>query len=204
MQNQAIKRILKFGGTLVAMALLGTPATFATVLFSENFESGLNDGKWTTTGSAFITTDPKNSANHVVAFGTEASGGDLFSIVVNFASDPNYKGQLQLSFDVLHTGGTNHAYIGTDHVGGPEQWLWSDDGASPFSTPLTNGVWTHVSFWFPPYDPGNTGSILIKMEAVPSVDFFDNFALATSPEPGTFGLAGGMLALGLLLRKRLS
>jgi hypothetical protein len=113
---------------------------------------------------------------------------------------------LFLSFDFLHTGGSLHAYVGTDHQQsccGPEQWLWSDDGASPYSTVVPVNTWTHVSFVFPPFDPGATGSIVLKMEAVAGVDFFDNFLLQTAPEPASFLLtAGFLIALSLILRRR--
>jgi hypothetical protein len=190
-------------GALIVAGLLAAPGLFAGTLLSEDFQSlsGLSDGNWATQGSAFLALDPQNGANTVLTFANEGFGGDLFSNLLNYLADPGYSGVLFLSFDFLHTGGPLHAYVGTDSQTvplGAEQWLWSDDGATPFATPLTTGVWQHVSFQFVP----NVNPISLKVEAVPGVDFFDNFNLSAAPEPST--LAAGLLALAgvLIVRRR--
>jgi hypothetical protein len=195
--------------TCVTAALLALPASFAGTLLNENFENGagLADGNWANPGSAQIVTDPQNAGNKVVRFNSFGVGGDLFSKIMAYAADPQYDGRLFVSFDFLEvTGPTHHAYVGTDHQTSPfgaEQWLWSNAGDEPFSTNPPLNTWTHVSFAFSPFDPGATGSIVLKLEAVPGEDYFDNITLATAPEPGTAVLgAVCLLALWLIVRVR--
>src|SRR5437899_5650315 len=171
------------------LLLLIPQAVFGGILLSEDFESGsLADGNWQLFGTATNSPNPQvdlgNGSSRVVQFGADVSGGDLFSNFLNYAADPDYVGQLLLTFDFLWTDTGSDSYIGTDHSTSThttEEWLWSsaNNGTHPLGSPAVN-TWTHVSFAFTPYDPGAVGTILVKLEqnsGVPGTSFFDNVVL---------------------------
>ncbi len=191
---------------LIFSLLLSAPALFASLLFSDNFEdaAGLGNGKWAIQGSAVIVVDPLNPLNHAVRFNSQGSGGDLFSILINYAAAPDFS-MLQFSFDFYQTSAPSFSYAGTEHPNSPlpfhdEQWLWSQDGGTPYATTPPAGVWTHISFLFTPQDTQNFGTIEIKFEGVPQTIFFDNVQLEAIPEPATYALVGFGIGLAALIR----
>jgi len=190
------------------LVLAGAQALLGSNLLLDTFESGgLSNTLWANNSSGIVVDNPQVDANNlsskVLQFTGTRSGGDLYSNFLNYAADPEFAtfgSELFLSFDVLWTSPTTNDYIGTDHTTsgftGGEEWLYStlNSGTHGGIQPLN--TWTHVGFYFTPTDPGNDGTIVIKLEANSSPAtgaYFDNISLAAVPEPSTLGL----LALGL-------
>jgi hypothetical protein len=198
------------------LLLLAAPALFGNLLFLESFESGsgLANGNWAANSSGLIVSNPQidlnNPSANVLSFGSLGSGGDLFSKVVTFDSDPDYHGQLYISFDFLWTNGSDDTYIGTDHQASccnDEEWLWSsgNNGTHQLGSPALN-TWTHVAFAFTPYDPATFGSLVVKLEqngGSPGTAFVDNVTVESSPEPSQMiGLVFAFAALAGFYRRK--
>jgi hypothetical protein len=204
---------------ILVVAIFAASVSPATVLFSDNFDSFTSlslDTNWATDGSAQIVADPLYATNNVIDFTADSSGGDLFSQFVPYPVGQ----QLLLSFDFLELdpsdpGSNPIAYVGTDHTDAlpetaDEQWILSTvGGAYPEmdQVNITYGVWNEIGLYFVPYDPGDLGSIVLKLEqagsGTPGTAFFDNISLQIVPEPvtGLYTLAG-LLAFAFVVWRR--
>lgn len=196
-------------------ALLSTPALPGTVL-SDDFESGsLSASKWLIPGSGNVVTDPLNSNNKVLVFRELKAGGDLFSVPLDLSNAP----AIQISFDYL--GFASGPNVGTD-TGGfvivdiPNSFLgYVLMGTSVSGGPLrqnmlnlTPGVWHHISLTFAPslVQAGNGSKVVFEQwSGSPNAAgnaYFDNIEVSTTPEPGSFLLAGAGVLLVLVSRAR--
>ena len=72
------------------------PSLFGSVLFQEDFESGLPGSNWSANTNGTTVLDPAGGRNRVLAFTALWGGGDLFSTVI--ASAPTY----YLEFDYYY------------------------------------------------------------------------------------------------------
>jgi hypothetical protein len=173
--------------------------------FFDDFESGSLTPQWSYNHSGYITTDPFNSSNHVIAFGQGGSGGDIFSSTLITSPSNNYF----VSFDYLGTKNSSGFYgggfIGINHFLG-ETWLFGDSFyPTTFGSLKNDGSWHHYSVEF-----STTQNGYLKLEDfVASGDglghnaFFDNVyfgstPLSTVPEPSSLALlALGGIGLGI-------
>src|SRR5207244_3775342 len=80
-QSRVAKSIMGVVWSILLLPPLIPTPLYGGILFSDNFESGLSSLKWGTNNSGQVTVDPQNASNHVVRFATQASGGDLYSVL---------------------------------------------------------------------------------------------------------------------------
>jgi hypothetical protein len=202
-----------------AAALLASPATAA--LFTDNFESGL--AQWQArTGFAFegqIVTDPLNAANKVLSFTQLNSGGSILSAGQFSGSGGPYV----LKFDYLglnpNGSGTANDFGGFAGVGIASGdpcncWLAGTQASyvgsfGPVTHLLDDGQWRTYSITFDPASQGALNPLFRLMledysgsGGVPGDAYFDNISLSQIPEPSTYALLLGGLAVLAMLRRR--
>ncbi len=172
----------------------------ATVLLTEDFESGLNFGpteNWNWTKSGLISADPLQSDN-ALHFSILTGSGDLFSNDVQSST-----GTFNISFD----------YLGTCQTGNCGGFFWNSitgwDGTTTsggsYRDPLIDdGTWHSYSF------DVSASSLEIRMEdwsgsgGVAGDAWFDNVLITdgTVPEPSVIALFGlGLAGLGFSRRR---
>jgi len=185
-------------------------SSYATVIFSDNFEGGDLSLNWTgkTTGSnAAIVAEPIGGDNALSFTGTN-SGGDIFTSTNSFSA-----GTYWLSFDYLGTSNDDNSggYVGisntflptgsSDHV-----WYWATGTVSGAEDVLIDdGAWHSYTFQFT--TAWNDFHLMLEDFVSPAGDaFFDNISLSNTapvPEPATMLLFGlGLLGLAGVSRKK--
>lgn len=189
----------------------------ATILFSEDFESGLS--QWTA-GNAQIVDDPTGGTNQVLSFSALNSAGDIFSTDALFSSNSS---MFTLTFDYYGDNNNSGGFIGySQSTPGSHVWLagsdtdytgttlWQDNLANPVTDRILIGdnSWQTYSFTFT--SVFNPIHVMIEdfvgSDAVAGNAFFDNIVLtdATSvPEPSLLALLSlGLVAVGFSRRKK--
>lgn len=189
----------------------------ATILFTENFQSGdLRTSHWGESASGLVTEVPSSSGNYALSFAEINWGGDTFSSLINTTGADTYL----LSFDYLTTepcsirGGGG--FVGLDADGQKDWdtgWFQGDPTLhSVYFTPPSTDGWRNVNITFSLSDSWSSFSLMFEDFRAPAGDaFFDNIVLSDSnratspvPEPATMLLFGiGILGLaGTRLRKK--
>ncbi len=197
---------------IVIIALLVAPVAFGNVTFSDNFENGLS--QWTgKNGGAHtgqIVNDPLVSGNHVLNFGSNAAGGDVFTSELI----SHEKGPIILSFDYLGIPGLDSnggGFVGISYTdGSSNMWIASDlpyNGSFGLTEPLADdGIWHHYSIVI---DPAQDFRIMIEdfnnygKDPIAGNAYFDNITVTNAvPAPGALILSS--LGTGLVgwLRRR--
>jgi hypothetical protein len=203
-------------GSLAAHAIAVPSSTY---VFSENFEGTL--ASWfdrnPASPDAKITTDPLNSANHVLAFNTIMGSGSVFTNTLVASS-----GSYTLSFDYLGMPGRGGnagdlgGYIGVSLGGNGSNQYWAG-GTGSYPTPLSlidDGAWHHYTLTF--NSPiGQAVRVMVEdwdgSYGVAGDAYFDNIVLRDTsvavnvevPEPGSLALVGlALAAAGYTARKR--
>jgi hypothetical protein len=182
----------------------------ADVVFSDDFESGL--GLWTGKNgrahSGVIVDDPFGGLNSVLSFKGLKAGGDMFT---QNAFSLNSEQSYRISFDYLGLAtertrvGDSGGYVGFS-VGTPSRhsWQWATGSVSGADDVLIDdGQWHSYEFDFTTADLGIGPDVRLMLEdfsgsrGVSGDAFFDNFAIAAVPTPGTAALLGigGFVAL---------
>lgn len=178
--------------------------TNAGIIFSEDFESGLNVGateNWNRSKSAYLTQDPLNSANNVLTFGSLIAGGDLFSNLLTSTTN-----EFVLSFDYLGN-------CQTDNCGG---FLWNSitgwvgtDARYP-DLLIDDGAWHTYSFTL----SGSTMQLALEdwvgSGGTTKDVFFDNIVVTDSritapvgvPEPSSLMMFSLALIVSVLIRRK--
>lgn len=198
--------------TLIAAIALGSAAAAsqADIVFQDDFESGLSlwTGKNGGIHHGVLVNDPLGGLNTVLSFNGLNAGGDMFSETpISLGSNQSYR----LSFDYLgltnqysnasDTGGYVGFSVGTPNT---HRWKWATGSVSGADDVLIDdGAWHSYQFDFTTADLGLGSDVRLMVEDFSGSGgsagdaFFDNFAIATVPSPGTaalFGI-GGMLAI---------
>lgn len=197
----------------VAVSLLGSSQVFGSLLFSEDFESGM--GQWTGKSDGVYygqtVTDPVSGSNNAMNFTEMISAGDVFT------STEFTAGTYWLSFDYFgdttmfnspndNTGGYvgysnalpgSHSWlIGTGTASGATDTLVDDDQWHSYSLSFTSADSFHLMFEDYVGSGGGAGDA-----------YFDNINLSDTapvPEPATMLLFGvGLTGLAALkIRKK--
>lgn len=185
---------------LVSATALGLAACSAHAQFFDDFESGL--GQWQPGSSAYITTDPYDAGNHVLAFSALRGGGDIFSNPLSVTPWATY----QISCDYLGLGSTDGGvggYLGVGLKSLSTTWIFGDPVPPVKVQLISDGQWHHYTSTFYSKTP------LIDLVAeqfkydhgTPGTVFFDNIKVNAVPEPCSM-IALGLGAAALLRRKR--
>jgi len=182
-----------------------TSISSADILFSDNFESGLN--QWTgknggSNGGALVI-DPFDNTNTVLSFNRTTAAGDIFTAnALTFDPNETYR----LSFDYLglaqeasnpnDTGG----YVGfAVDMPGRHSWQWATGTVSGANDVLIDdGQWRNYNFEFTTADLGIGNSLRLMLEDFSGSRgtfgdaYFDNIQVspATVPAPGAIALLG--------------
>jgi len=195
---------------LVFACVAASSLANADILFSDNFESGLNlwTGKNGGTHKGILVNDPLGPGNTVLGFTGLTSAGDLFTNPILLNDNQSYK----LSFDYLGLGQVKSnlddtgGYVGFSvDTPGLHRWKWATGSASGASDVLIDdGSWNSYAFEFTSADLGIGNSVRLMVEDFvgshgrPDDAFFDNFLITTVPTPG----ATALLGLGGLMMTR--
>ena len=192
----------------IAIVLFICSTSYATTIFSDDFESGLSQwtGKASTGGlhNAIIVPDYLEPDNALAFSGTNAAG-DIFTSVDAFSA-----GTYWLSFDYLGLSQDSGGYVGISAgLPGSHDWLWATgtvSGASPDL--IDDGTWHSYTFQF---EAGYDFHLMIEDYrgaglGSPGDALFDNISLSTTepvPEPATMMLFGiGLLGLAGIGRRK--
>lgn len=202
-----------FGALIAVFATFSVQAS--TVLFSEDFESGL--GQWNPVGTGVVVADPANplSGNDVLSFTGLGSGGDIFTAGSFFAPSQIYT----VSFDYLsvETPGSATTDLGgfvgiSDGKPGSHTWIAGTQAGYPgLSVVLTHsGAWTNYSITIDANTalfvyggtPMNGMPLHLMLEdfvgsdAIAGNVYFDDIVVTAVPEPETYVML--LVGLGLL------
>ena len=181
----------------------------ADVVFSDDFESGLNlwTGKSNGAHHGVITTNPLGGLGSVLTFDGLNSAGDMFTNEFELESNQSYLfsfdylGLAQERSNATNTGG----YIGFS-VGTPSthRWMWATGTESGANDVLIDdGQWHSYDFEFTTADLGIGSTVRLMLEdftgsaGISGDAYFDNFRVTTIPSPSTAAFLGlgGILAL---------
>jgi len=215
-KNMKIKKL-----TLPCLSILLLGATGlaqATILFTEDFESGLS--QWTT-GNAQIVSDPAGGSNKVLSFSQLNSAGDIFSSSALYSSNSS---TFNLTFDYFGDNNNSGGFIGySKSTPGTHIWLagsdtdysgttlWQENILKPVTDRILIGdnSWQTYSFTFTSefFNP-----IRLMLEDFVGSDqiagnaYFDNIVLtdgtSSVPEPSVLALLSiGLIAVGFMRKK---
>jgi hypothetical protein len=160
---------------LVAAMLAGNAQ--ATLLFSDDFESGL--GQWTGTAmgshNGILVADPYDGGNQVLAFSAQKGWGDIFSLDT-FSSSTGYV----LSFDYLGSCAASDCggYVGYSRdFPGDHTWLYGTRTTSGAADVLQdNAGWQSYAFEF--FAEGAIRLMLEDFVGIGGDAYFDNISLS--------------------------
>jgi len=177
----------------------------ADILFSDNFESGLNQwtGKNNGPHGGTLVIDPFDQSNTVLSFNRTIAAGDIFTADA-LTLDPNET--YRLSFDYLGLAknetvqGDNGGYVGFSvDMPGLHRWKWATGTVSGASDVLIDdGQWRNYNFEFTAADLGIGNTLRLMLEDFSGSQgtfgdaYFDNIFVgpATVPTPSAVALLG--------------
>ncbi len=200
--------------TIAAITLAAiTSVSSADILFSDNFENGLNQwtGKNNGPHGGTLVIDPFDNTNTVLSFNRTTYAGDIFTADA-LTLDPNET--YRLSFDYLGLAqeatvqGDTGGYVGfAVDMPGRHSWKWATGTVSGASDVLVdNNQWNSYQFDFTAADLGIGNSLRLMLEDFSGSRgtfgdaYFDNIVIGSAvvPAPG----AAALLGLGGLIATR--
>lgn len=128
-----------------------------TVLFSDDFESGLlNQIKWPMSSSGRVVEDPAGVSNFSLGFSKCSESGDTFSVQLSTNTE-YYRVDLDYYMPEITQEGSGYMGFSTDCPGNNNTWVLT--AYQPFSQSMgilgsTSGKWKHYSFLYRVQLPG--------------------------------------------------
>jgi hypothetical protein len=218
-----MRRVLLLSVAILYVCVLASclsSEAYGSVLFSDDFESGISDWEGKNgTHNGIIASDPSVSGNKCLAFTAVTGGGDIYTKSAFLSSDDSYI----LSFDYYAA----DANAGGGYIGFSKDIAWNGHGwlTSNNSVLVGSGSWDHYSmeftaggatvvinggapvtieYWDDWFNPGFAAGTPIHLmledfSGTPGDAFFDNIVLSgpnAVPEPSALAIWSLLLSLG--------